>query len=198
MPFPWQTTGALQGGVPNQMNSFTPQNNEGLGVPWNRAMFTLPRYQMPGSNINFGGGFGFGGREGSNQMGMASGVQPIGVNFSINRQASSDPVKNIINDIQNPLGGMTTNFTGSGGQQSPLKNRMVGGDVQQSEQWTPLAPDVGHSGIQAMRGTMDQNLGAWNAMQEDQLRNQPWGPWGGWGGGLRTRMTQITPNAIFY
>ena len=126
MPFPWQTVGALRGTTPNQMNSFTPQNNEGLGVPWGRALFNLPRYQMPGSQMNFGGGFGFGGREGPNQMGMqgGAGVAPVGVNFSISRQASSDPVKNIINDIQNPLGGMTANFSGSKGGQ--LKSQMTG------------------------------------------------------------------------
>ena len=93
-------------GVPNQMNSSTPQNNEGLGVPWGNAMFNLPRYQMPGTQANFGGGFGM-----DQQQGGGGGVMPVGgVHFSINRQASSDPVQNIINDIGNPLGGMTANF----------------------------------------------------------------------------------------
>ena len=62
--------------VPNQLGSSTPQNNMGLGMPWGQAMFNLPRFQMPGSSINFGGGFGLNGdmnREGPNQMGMAPG-----------------------------------------------------------------------------------------------------------------------------
>ena len=119
MPFSWQTTGALRGGVPNQMNASTPQNAEGLGVPWGKAMFNLPRYQMPGSTVNFGGGFGLSGdmagAPGQSQTGMAPGANVGNVRFSLSRQASSDPVQNIINDIQNPLGGMSLGFTGGGG-----------------------------------------------------------------------------------
>ena len=142
MPFPWQTTGDLRGGVPNQMNASTPQNAEGFGVPWGKAMFNLPRYQMPGTNVNFGGGFNLSGdmnREGPNQMGMAPGANIGNVRFSLNRQASSDPVQNIINDIQNPLGGMSLGFTGGGGtgqgqgtskaQPGGLKNRMTPPDT---------------------------------------------------------------------
>src|SRR3990167_1258251 len=128
--------------VPNQLGSSTPQNNMGLGMPWGQAMFNLPRFQMPGSSINFGGGFGLNGdmnREGPNQMGMApgGGQANIGnVRFSLTRQASSDPVQNIINDIQNPLGGMNLNFSGGGApqQQAPapkpegLKYSMIGQD----------------------------------------------------------------------
>ena len=129
MPFPFQTTGALRGGVPNQIGSMTPQNNEGLGVPWGRAMFNLPRYQMPGSDINFTGGFNS--PLGQSQLGMQpGGVGASNVRFSLTRQASSDPVKNIINDIQNPLGGMSLNFDSGQGAPAPLKQRMMGGDTQ--------------------------------------------------------------------
>jgi len=138
MPFPWQTTGALRGGVPNQMNASTPQNAEGLGVPWGKAMFNLPRYQMPGSTVNFGGGFGLSGdmagAPSQSQTGMAPGANIGNVRFSLSRQASSDPVQNIINDIQNPLGGMSLGFTGGGGvgqgQDAPqpgLRNKMLAG-----------------------------------------------------------------------
>ena len=43
MPFPWQTSGALQGTVPNQMSAFTPQNAQGLSTPWGTATFNLSR-----------------------------------------------------------------------------------------------------------------------------------------------------------
>ena len=72
-------------GVPNQMNSFTPQNNEGLGVPWGQAT------------------------------------------FNISRQASSDPVANIMAQAGNPMGNMTANFSsGMGGiPGSGLKQQMT-------------------------------------------------------------------------
>lgn len=134
MPFDWQTTGALRGGVPNQMGSFTPQNNEGLATPWGQAMFNLPRFQMPGSTVNFGGGFNLGGDMsspmGQPQTGMAPGANVGNVRFSLSRQASSDPVQNVINDIQNPLGGMSLGFSNGNAApaqpMSPLKQSMTG------------------------------------------------------------------------
>ncbi len=132
MPFPWQTTGALRGGVPNQINAKVPQNAEGLGVPWGRAMFNLPRFQMPGSTVNFGGGFGLSGDMGSplgqSQLGMQPGANIGNVRFSLSRQASSDPVQNAINDIQNPLGGMSLGFqnAGAGQGQGGLRQQMTG------------------------------------------------------------------------
>jgi hypothetical protein len=112
------------------MGSFTPQNAEGLGVPWGKAMFNLPRYQMPGSTVGFGGGFGLSGdmqgAPGQSQMGMQPGANIGNVRFSMTRQASSDPVQNIINDVQNPLGGMKLGFEGGGGGGGGgLKERMM-------------------------------------------------------------------------
>lgn len=99
MPFNWQPFGALQGAVPNQMPAMTGKNQEGLGVGGGQTMFNLPRFQMPGSSVN----------------------------FSISRTASSDPIKNIISDISNPLGG--TSISVGGGeppQQAPsLKQKMM-------------------------------------------------------------------------
>lgn len=74
---------SLQGGSPNlygpqSLGLFTPQNGEGLGLPGGQTSFNLPR----------------------------SGAPTPSMNFSISRTASSDPVQNIINDIQNPLGGL--------------------------------------------------------------------------------------------
>ena len=196
MPFNWQQGGgALMGNVPNQMNSFTPQNNEGLGMPWNQAMFNLPRFQMPGSQINFGGGFGFGGREGPNQMGMASGVQPVGVNFSINRQASSDPVKNIINDIQNPLGGMTANFSGmGGGGGGRLKSQMTG--LQSSAMPEPIKSpgwDYYNQSMANGGNAVPIQAPGWDYYNQAVSQGLAGPPFG-----LRTRMTQMVPNAIFY
>lgn len=106
MPFNWQPMGALQGTVPNQLPSFTPQNNEGLRMPGNQAMFNLPRFQMPGTTVNFGG------------------MMPAGnMSFSITRQASSDPVQNIINDIQNPLGNTNISFGGSPASNTPAQRQ---------------------------------------------------------------------------
>ena len=122
MAFNWQPLGALGGMVPNQLGSSTPKNNEGLAMPWGQAMFNLPRYQMPGSQVNFGGGFNLSGdmqgAPGQSQMGMQPGANIGNVRFSLNRQASSDPVQNIINDVQNPLSGMSLNFTN--GAASPV------------------------------------------------------------------------------
>lgn len=122
MPFNWSQQGALGGTVPNQMPGFTPKNTEGLMMPNNQVMFNLPRFQMPGTQANFAGNFG--------PQGAGAGwAQPTSVNFSISRTASSDPVQNIINDIGNPLGGMTANF-GQGGPQQPqqqsLREQMMG------------------------------------------------------------------------
>ncbi len=116
----------------NQLPTATPQNTEGLGVPWGRAMFNLPRYQMPGTNVNYNGNFGMGGG------GEGGAPQPIGgVHFTITRQASSDPVQNIISDIQNPLGGANINFspTSGGGGGGPLRQQMT--------QAPPKAPPMG-------------------------------------------------------
>ena len=78
---------------PGGISTMTPRNNEGLRMPNGQAMFNLPSMSpAPGTNVNFptnvpvGGGFG-----------MPS------LKMSITRTASSDPVQNIINDIQNPL-----------------------------------------------------------------------------------------------
>ena len=99
----------------NQMSLGMDRQNEGLGVPWGQAMFNLPRYQMPGSTMNFNG-----------QIPM----QQPGVNFTITRTASSDPVRNIMEDFQNPLGGMTVNMGPQQAQpqpqQNPLRDMMVG------------------------------------------------------------------------
>lgn len=115
------------------MSLFTPQNNQGLGVPWGQAMFNLPRFQMPGSQIGFNGNFGM------SQGGVGNPQVPMGgVNFSLTRQASSDPVQNIINDIGNPLSGMSANFGQAQQQasQSPLKQTMMNG-LMQDRPWTP-------------------------------------------------------------
>ena len=156
--------------VPNQMGSFTPQNAEGLGVPWGKAMFNLPRYQMPGSSINFGGGFG------PNQGGGGGGVQPTGgVKFSISRTASSDPVENIVNDVQNPLGGTNVDFSSMGqGQSQPqaggLKQRMMGGAQAsgQPNQYDPFAP------IGIEKGNPAFTIGTPNFQQMSE--NQAGGP----------------------
>lgn len=71
---------------PPMLGAVTPQNNEGLGIPNGQASFNLPR---TAANL---------GLEGINAMAP-------GLKFSISRTASSDPVQNIINDMQNPLGG---------------------------------------------------------------------------------------------
>jgi len=103
-------------------------NDEGLGMPWGEAMFNLPRYQMPGTNVNFDGGFNLSGdmqKEGVDQTGMAPGANIGNVRFSLKREASSDPVKNIINDIQNPLGGVNLSFEGDAAPQPPLPQRSL-------------------------------------------------------------------------
>ena len=108
----------------NQMSLGMPQGNEGLGVPWGRAMFNLPHYQTPGSTLNFGGNFG---------APQTQSLSPTGVDFSITRTASSDPVKNVIGDMQNPLGGMNVNFQPAAPQQanpSALKGAMLSAPAQ--------------------------------------------------------------------
>lgn len=131
----------------NQMSLNVPQGNEGLGVPWGQAMFNLPRYQMPGSTLNVGG-----------QVPMPQGqMQPTEMNFSITRTASSDPVANIIKDIQNPLGGTNVNF----GQQNTLKdaqqNTLKGAMLQSAapDAYPPLDPGalagLGFPGYSAMQ-----------------------------------------------
>ena len=140
--------------VPNQIPAFTQQNAEGLGVPWGKAMFNLPRYQMPGSTVNFGGGFNLmgdmAGAPGQSQMGMQPGANIGNVRFSLNRQASSDPVQNIINDVQNPLGGMQLGFSGGGGaaqgQGGALKQRMAGqGQGMSANPYSMAEPMTGFS-----------------------------------------------------
>ena len=84
---------------------------------------------MPGSEVNFTGGFS--NPLGQSQLGMqpGGGVGASNVRFSMTRQASSDPVKNIINDIQNPLGGMKLNFDSGQAAPASLKQSMMGGDM---------------------------------------------------------------------
>jgi hypothetical protein len=202
-------------GVPGQKDSMTPQNNEGLAVPWGQAMFSLPRSQMPGTTVGFNGGFGLdmtGDMQtapGQSQTGMAP--QPVGgVRFSLTRQASSDPVQNIINDIQNPLGGANLQFGGNAPAASPLKKSMVagggGGSGYDSQGFSPSGYDrsgrgytgsVGNAPVGAisyspelanMYGTgspaMQQYMGANNPS------NLPSNPnFHATGFGLRSRMT---------
>lgn len=85
------TGGGLYG--PQTLGLFTPQSGEGLGLPNGQVSFNLPRTSpAPGTSVNFPGG------------------QVPGFSFSVTRTASSDPVKNIINDIQNPLNSTNINF----------------------------------------------------------------------------------------
>ena len=102
----------------NQMSLGMDRQNEGLGVPWGQAMFNLPRYQMPGSTMNFNG-----------QIPM----QQPGVNFTITRTASSDPVKNIINDMQNPLGGMNVNMGPQAAPQQANPSALKGAMLSQPQ-----------------------------------------------------------------
>lgn len=107
--------------VPNQMPGFTPQNSQGLGMPGGQAMFNLPRFQMPGTDVNF------------------SGTQPSGMSFSITRQASSDPIANIIGDIQNPLGGSAINIGGPSGAAMPGLPQAPGSNLKQKMTTPTLA-----------------------------------------------------------
>jgi hypothetical protein len=195
--FTWQPQGALGGRTPNQLNSLTPQNNEGLGVGGGQAMFNLPRFQMPGSTIGFGGSFGPGQQQA--QPGGVPGSASVGnVRFSISRQASSDPVQNIINDIQNPMGGMNINF-GQGGQapapqkrQPPiLRDAMTGGfgsgEGGGLTAGQPTGPGMDNAygramALQKQFGVAGTNLGQPSSYQGD-------GTYGSFAGGLRKRMT---------
>ncbi len=88
--------------------------------PGQATMFNLPRFQTPGTSLNFNSGFGEGGG-----FGPGSGS----LRFSVTRTASSDPVQNILNDIGNPLGGVNLSLGGQGAPQAPrpgpLRDRMV-------------------------------------------------------------------------
>jgi len=98
---------------PSSLGTFTSQNTEGLGFPNRQVMFNLPRFQAPGMTFNAGGNFSGGG----------GGVG--GLKFSITRQASSDAVQNILNDVINPLSGSEINIGGgdSGGS-APKRPRL--------------------------------------------------------------------------
>lgn len=198
-------------GVPGQKDSMTPQNNEGLAVPWGQAMFSLPRSQMPGTTVGFNGGFGLdmtGDMQtapGQSQTGMAP--QPVGgVRFSLTRQASSDPVQNIINDIQNPLGGANLQFGGGGAPPAApgdLKKKMVAqpadaGDVPNwGRSQNPYAMAMENQkrfGVAGSQPTgMDPLMNFAPIEQQSTFRPPPGysGPYGSpaTGFGLRSRMT---------
>ena len=165
MPFKNQ----IRPDVPNQMGLSTSQNAQGFGMPGGRAMFNLPRFQMPGTTANFGGGFGLSSQNG----GQNGGIQPAGVRFSISRQASSDPVTNIINDIGNPLGGTNVNFSGDQQQQQhPLKQRMMG------------SGGYGENGFTGQKPTSQlSNLGFESQLPGNQGFESALPGWQGYGGG---------------
>ena len=60
-----------------------------------------------------------------------------GMNFSVSRTASSDPVQNIINDISNPLNSTNINFTPAQQQQAP---KMPGFNMQGPAPQDPFTP----------------------------------------------------------
>lgn len=191
MAFNWQPIGALGGRVPNQMAGSTPKNSEGLGVPWGQAMFNLPRYQMPGSNINFGGGFNMGSdmQAGPNtsQMGMAPGANIGNVRFSLTRQASSDPVQNIIQDIQNPLGGTSINFGNANAQpqaEPTLREKMMAYTPPLGGETAGQADNPYGAAMQLQKafGVAGSNQGQPSSYQND-------GTYGSLAAGLRRRMT---------
>ncbi len=109
---------------PQSLGFFTPQNNEGLGLPGGQAVFNLPRTgNVPGTSVNFPSGQVGGGGQ---------------MNLSITRTASSDPVQNIINDISNPLSGANINLTPS---QAPKQQQSGGFTAAATPPSNPFAND---------------------------------------------------------
>lgn len=137
---------------PQTLGLFTPQNNEGLGLPGGQVSFNLPRTSpAPGTNVNF-------------PQNMPTGYP--GVSMSITRTASSDPVKNIIADIQNPLNSTNVNFKntaggGAGGSQGmPSLSAPAPGTVPRYDLGTlgmpgqpagqPFRPTLGMPGVSSV------------------------------------------------
>ena len=90
------------------MKPFATQNQMSLGVPQANSGLNSPwgnaMFNMP--------------------------VQPTAMNFSVSRAASTDPVQNMMRDMNNPMGGMTFNFAqqpmqAQAPQESPLKRGML-------------------------------------------------------------------------
>jgi hypothetical protein len=107
---------------PQSLGMFTPQNNEGLGLPGGQVSFNLPRTApAPGTTVNMPQGMPAGG----------------GMNFSVSRTASSDPVQNIINDIQNPLNSTNINFTPQAAPKPQVPGFAMQGPAPQ-DPFTPL------------------------------------------------------------
>ncbi len=104
-----------QGMQPGGISTMTPRNDEGLRMPNGQAVFNLPRMPpAPGTNVNFPTNVPMGG----GSFGMPN------LKMSITRTASSDPVQNIINDIQNPLNSTNVNFEPA---QAPANSPQSGG-----------------------------------------------------------------------
>jgi len=101
-----QFTGAGFGSLGHQV----PQMSEGLGLPGGQALFNLPSSFTPGQTSDI------------NLEGFPQGTQ---ANINVRRTASSDPIKNILGDLANPLSGTAVNFSpGVPGQsldQGPLE-----------------------------------------------------------------------------
>lgn len=183
------------------VNSFTPQNNMGLGLPNGKVAFNLPRYQMPGTNVKFGGGFNLGADMTPNgsMAGMAPNANIGNVRFSLNRQTSSDQTQNIINDIQNPLGGVSVGFeqgtatpaptpppqepAQKGPYQPNLRELMM---MSQEAQGGPLNPYAKAMQLQNTFGVAGTNRGQPSSFQND-------GTYGSIAAGLRNRMTGYNP-----
>lgn len=121
---------------PPMLGAVTPQNNEGLGLPNGQAMFNLPRTSAA---MNLG-------LEGINAMAPS-------LKFSIQRTASTDPVQNIINDMQNPLGGINI------------------GPMQQPVTMKPQAPPPGLSDLGGFNPWRSQTMAP-----PGQQAGVPWAP----------------------
>ena len=108
---------------PPQVNGWTDPFKQGLGLPNGQALFNAggmaSNAAPPQVNIN----------PGADRVGQG------GFKINVTRTASSDPVQNIINDIQNPLGNTNLNI-GPQAPAAPTQQQQASQSIaDQAEQW---------------------------------------------------------------